>query len=75
MGDDTVNPLGTVLVEFHCCEETRATLIKDNIGLGLACRFRGAVHRHQGRNMQEELRVPHLVPKAASRRLASRQLG
>ena len=30
---------------------TKATLMKDNIELGLAYRFRGSVHSHQGRNM------------------------
>ena len=30
---------------------TKASLIKDNISLGLAYRFRDSVHYHQGRNM------------------------
>ena len=30
---------------------TKATLTKDNISLGLAYRFRGLVHYHQGGNM------------------------
>jgi len=30
---------------------TNASFIKDNIKLGLAYRFRGSVHYHQGRNM------------------------
>jgi hypothetical protein len=54
---------------------TKARLIKD-IYLGLAYRFRGSVHYHQGSfqagMVQEELRVLHL--KAASRTLTSRQL-
>jgi hypothetical protein len=28
---------------------TKVTLIKDNIQLGLTCRFRGSVYYHQGR--------------------------
>jgi hypothetical protein len=50
--------------------------------LGLAYRFRGSVHHHQGRDIaalagmeQEDLRVLHLQLKVAKRRLASRQLG
>jgi hypothetical protein len=63
---------------------TKATLIKDNISLGLAYRFRGSVHYHQGRSMaasrqagmvQEELRVLQLHLKAAGRILTSMQLG
>jgi hypothetical protein len=58
---------------------TEATLIKANISLGLAYRFRGSVHYHQGRKygsiqagmVQEELKLLPLVPKAARRRLAS----
>ena len=50
--------------------------------MGLAYRFRGSVHYHQGRKhgsvqahmVLEELRVLHLVPKAARRRLISRKL-
>ena len=61
---------------------TKASLLKNNIYLGLAYRFRGSVH-YQGGSMeasqagmaQEELRVLHLVPKANKRRLAFRQLG
>jgi hypothetical protein len=30
---------------------TKATLTKDNIYLGLAYRFRGSVHHHQGGSM------------------------
>jgi hypothetical protein len=51
--------------------------------LGLAYRFRGSVHDHQGGKhgsiqadmVQEELRVLHLVPRANRKRLASRQQG
>jgi hypothetical protein len=52
--------------------------------LGLAYRFRGSVHYHQGRKhgsiqadlvLEKELGVVHLVPKANRRRLAFRQLG
>jgi hypothetical protein len=54
-----------------------------DISLGLAYRFRGSAHYHHGQKHGsiladmglEELRVPHLVLKAARRRLASRQLG
>ena len=61
----------------------KVTLIKENISLELADRFRGSVHYHHGGkhgSVQadvglEELRVLHLHPKAASRRLASSQLG
>jgi hypothetical protein len=62
---------------------TKVTLIKD-ILLGLAYRFRGSVHYHQGRKhgsfqagmvQEKELRVLHLVPKAVRRRLTLRQLG
>jgi hypothetical protein len=59
---------------------TEATLIKDNIYLGLAYRFRGSVHYHQGRKhgsiqagMLEELEGLHLVQKA-NRRLEFRTL-
>ena len=59
----------------------KATLIKD-ILLGLADRFKGSVHYHQGGKhgsvqvgmAQEKLRVLHLVLKANRRRLASRPL-
>jgi len=62
---------------------TKATLIKANMKLGLAPRFRGLVHYHHSRKhgsvqadmVLEELRVLHLIPKANRRRLASRQLG
>jgi hypothetical protein len=36
---------------------TKATLIKDNIELGLAYRFRDAVYYHQGRNMAASRQV------------------
>ena len=71
-----------VLIRFPLLQRdtmTKATLTKDNIWLGLAYRFRGSVHYHQGRkhgSMQaEELRVLLLHPKANRRRVASRQLG
>jgi hypothetical protein len=67
---------------------TKASLIKNNIYLGLAYRFRGSVHYHQGESMavsrqaciqagiaQAELRVLSLHPKAASGRLTPKQLG
>jgi hypothetical protein len=62
---------------------TKTTLIKDNVSLELAYRFRGSVHYHHGRKhgsiqagmTLEELRVIHLVLKANRRRLASKQLG
>jgi hypothetical protein len=62
---------------------TKTTLIKNNISSGLAYRFRGSVHYHQGRKhgsmqagmVQAELRVLHLHLNAANGRLASRQLG
>jgi hypothetical protein len=57
---------------------TKATLIKDNIKLGLPVRLRGSVHYHQGIKAGkelEELRVLPLVLKANRRRLTSRQLG
>jgi hypothetical protein len=57
---------------------TSASLIKTNLYLGLAYSFRGSVHCHGGKhgNVQadmvlEELRVLHLDPKAARRRLCS----
>jgi hypothetical protein len=60
-----------------------ATLIKDNISLGLVYRFRGSVHYHYGRKYGsiqagmtlEKLRVLPLVPKAARRRLVLMWLG
>jgi hypothetical protein len=62
---------------------TKASLINDNISLGLAYRFRGSVHYHQGGKhssiqagmAEEELRVLYLHLEVASRILASRQLG
>ena len=63
---------------------TKAALIKDNIYLGLAYRFRGSVHYHHGRKhgsiqvdmvLEKELRVLHLDKTAARRGLPSRQLG
>jgi hypothetical protein len=53
------------------------TLIKATISLGLAYHFRGLVCYHHDRKhgsiqvdmMLEELRVPHLDPKAARRGL------
>jgi hypothetical protein len=55
----------------------KATLIKDNILLGLAYRFRGSVHYHQDEKhgslqadlVLEKLRVPHLDPKSSRRGL------
>ena len=68
---------------FHCFEDTmtKATLIK-NISLGLAYRFRGSVHYHQGRKngsiqadmKLEEPKVLHRVPKADRGRLSSGSL-
>ena len=55
---------------------TMATLIKDNIELGLAYSFRGLVHYHHGRKhggmqadmvLEEELRALHLDQQAAGR--------
>jgi hypothetical protein len=52
--------------------------------LGLAYKFRGSVHFHQGRKhgsdqagmaLEKELRVLHLVLKANRRRLTSRKIG
>jgi hypothetical protein len=62
---------------------TKATGIRTTFNWGLAYRFRGSIHYHQGGehgSIQagmglEELRVLHLVPKADSRILMSRQLG
>ena len=62
---------------------TKSTLIKDNVSLVLAYRFRGLVHYHHGRKhgsvqagmVLEDLRVLHLVPKTSRKGLASRQLG
>jgi hypothetical protein len=59
---------------------TKATLVKDNILLGLSYTFRSSVHYHQGRKhgsiqagmVLEELRVPQLVPKANRRKTDSR---
>jgi hypothetical protein len=57
---------------------TTATLIKDNIKLGLAYSFRGFVHYHHGgkhdsiqadMRLEKKLRVLHLDPQAAKRRL------
>jgi hypothetical protein len=62
---------------------TKATLMEDNISLGLAYRFRGLVHYHQGKKhgsvqadmvVKKDLRLLYLETKAA-KRLASRQLG
>ena len=59
---------------------TKATLIKENILLGLAYSFRGSVHYYHGGKhgsvkadmvLLEELRVLNLDPKAARRRLCS----
>ena len=53
---------------------TKATLIKENISLELAYRFRGLVHYHHGQGhgsiqtdmvLVKELRVLHLDPQAA----------
>jgi hypothetical protein len=56
---------------------TKTTLIKDNIKLWLAYRFRTSVHYHQGKKhgsiqagMKKEWRYLHLYQKAA-RRLCS----
>ena len=58
---------------------TNASLIKDNIELGLAYRFRGSAHYHQGRKhgsvqtgmmLEKELRILHPVPKTNRRRLS-----
>ena len=55
---------------------TKATLIKGNISLGLAYRFRGSVHYHHNRKpgslqadmmLEKELRVLHLDSKATRR--------
>ena len=63
---------------------TNATLKKANISMELAYIFRGLVHYHQSKKhgsiqadmvLEEELRVLHLNPKTARRRLSSRQLG
>ena len=49
---------------------TKATLIKENISLGLACSFRGSVHYHHGGKrgsgqadmvLEKELRVLLLI--------------
>jgi hypothetical protein len=59
---------------------TKAALIKDNISLGLAYRFRGSVPYHHGGKdgsiqtdmvLEKELRVLHLDWKAARRRFSS----
>jgi hypothetical protein len=51
----------------------KATLIKKNISLGLACSFRGLVHYHHGGKhgsmktdmvLEKKLRVLHLDPQA-----------
>jgi hypothetical protein len=53
---------------------TKATLMKENISLGLASRFRGSVHYHHGGRhggvqanmvLEKELRVLRLDPQAA----------
>jgi hypothetical protein len=62
---------------------TKATLIKDNIKLGLVYRFGGSVHYFHGRKHSsiqadmglEELKVLYLDPKVDRRKLSSRQLG
>ena len=55
---------------------TKATLIKDNSPLGLACRFRGLVHYRHGRKhggtqadvvLKKELIVLHLDGQPAGR--------
>jgi len=57
---------------------TTATLIKENVQLRLAYRFRGLVHYYHGREhdsmpiemvLEKELRVLYLDLKAARRRL------
>jgi hypothetical protein len=53
----------------------KATLIKENMQLGLACSFRGLVHYKHGwmqadTVLEKELRVLHLDSKAARRRLS-----
>jgi hypothetical protein len=59
---------------------TKATLVKDNISLGLVYRFRGPLSSRwehgsiQAGMVQEELRVLHLDEKAARRKLYFRQL-
>ena len=58
---------------------TKITLIKANICLGLAYSFRGSVHYHHGRKhgsmqaylvLEKELRILHLGPEAARKRLS-----
>lgn len=47
---------------------TTTTLIKENIELGLAYRFRGLVHDHGlhgSMHVEKELRALHLDPQAA----------
>jgi hypothetical protein len=55
---------------------TKATLMKDNISLRLAYRFRGSVHYHHGRKhggmqadmvLEKELRGLHFDPKVTRR--------
>ena len=61
---------------------TKPTLIRENISLELAYRFRVPIYYHHGRKhgsiqagmVLEELRVLHLHPKARSR-LSHRHLG
>ena len=58
---------------------TKATLIMDNISLGLAYKFRGSVPSHHDRKhgglqadmALEEPRVLHLDPQATRKRLCS----
>jgi hypothetical protein len=56
--------------------KTKATLIKENIELGMVYSFRGSVQYHHGRKhgrlqadmvLETELRVLHLDPKTARR--------
>jgi hypothetical protein len=57
----------------------KAALVKESVSLGLAYSFSGLIHYHQGRKhgsvqtetVLEELRVLHLDPKAARRRVLS----
>ena len=55
---------------------TKATLIKDNISLGMVYSFRGLVHYHHSKKhgsmkagivMVKEMRVPHLDSRAMGR--------
>jgi hypothetical protein len=75
----TVHSLGLMVLLLWTDTKTNASLIKDNIKLGLAYRFRGSVHYYQGSMKanvgMEELRVLQIFLWRLLVEYSSRQLG